>query len=126
MRGFSADGDEQRAFLVEQGSEVRSIAMRTGSCWVVLGAGSSALRELDLRLFDAEGAEVARDGEQGAIAIVRFCPAQNGTYYASLRAAGGSGLVAVRAFRGPTGLAFRVDDVLRAVGGEPESARDPE
>jgi len=121
-RGFASDGAEQRGFLVDQATEVRSIPMRTGSCWVILAAGSSALRELDLLVFDADGAEVARDGEQGAMAVVRFCPAQNGTYYASLRAAAGSGLYALRTFRGPTGLAFRVDDVVRAVGPTPAAA----
>ncbi|AKF06820.1 hypothetical protein DB32_003969 [Sandaracinus amylolyticus] len=114
-RGFTADGDATRGFLLEQATEVRSTSMRTGSCYVALGVGSSAMRELDLRVFDGDGAEVARDAEQGPIAALRFCPAQNGTYFVAVRASAGSGLYATRTFRGPTGIAFRVDDVLRAV-----------
>lgn len=124
-RGFAAEGPVWRAFLVEQGSDVRSIGMRTGSCYVVLAVGSSAMRELDLRVFDADGAEVARETEQGPVAALRFCPAQSGTYYAASRSAAGSGLYAASAFRGPTGLAFRVEDVLRAIAPAAPSERDP-
>jgi hypothetical protein len=83
------------------------------------------MRELDVRVFDGDGAEVARDGEQGPVALVRFCPAQNGTYYVASRAAAGSGLYATRAFRGPAGLPLRVDDVLRAVAPATPGRRDP-
>jgi hypothetical protein len=124
-RGFAPEASEWRGFVVEQGTEVRSFGMRTGNCYVVLAAGSAALREIDLRIFDGDGAEVARDGEQGSLAVIRHCPAQNGTYYLAVRAAVGSGLFAVREFRGPTGLPFRVDDVLRAVTPSgPERARE--
>jgi hypothetical protein len=130
-RGFSSEGEqggpvwgEWRGFLVEQGSDVRPFAMHTGSCYVVVGVASSALRELDLRVFGADGTEVARDAESGSVAVVRLCPAQNGSYYVAARASAGSGLFAVRGFRGPTGLAFRVEAVLRAVA--PISEREPE
>lgn len=125
-RGFSNEGEEWRGFLLEQGTQVRSMSMRTGSCYVVVGSGSSALRELDLRIFDGDGAEVARDAEQGSVAAMRFCPAESGTYFVAARAAAGSGLFAVRELRGPTGLAFRVEDVARAVTPATAPDRDPE
>ncbi|MDQ3036210.1 MAG: hypothetical protein M3Y87_27665 [Myxococcota bacterium] len=124
-RGFAAEGDAWRGFLIEQGTDVRPLPLRTGSCYVVVGVGSTALRELELRIFDGDGGEVARDGEQGPIAALRFCPAQNGTYYAVSRAAAGSGLYSAREFRGPTGLAFRMDDVLRAITPVTPAERDP-
>jgi hypothetical protein len=124
-RGFSEQGEEWRGFLVEQGTEVRALPMRAWSCHVVVGVGSAALRELDVRVYDADGAEVARDAEQGVIAALRFCPAQNGTYYVTARAVAGSGLFALRSMRGPTGLAFHVDDVMRAIAPMPPE-RDPE
>ena len=123
-RGFTPEGDVVRGFLLEQGNDVSAVPMRTGSCYVALAVGSAALRELDLRVFDGDGAEVAREAEQGSLALLRFCPAQNGTYFVSVRASAGSGLYAAHAFRGPTGLPFRVDDVLRAVA-PPPVERDP-
>jgi hypothetical protein len=125
-RGFAGEGEEWRGFLVEQATDVRSLGMRTGSCYVVVGAGSSALRELELRIFDGDGAEVAREAEPGSVAALHFCPAQNGTYFLAARAPAGSGLFAIRGFRGPTGLAFRVEDVLRAVGSVAAPDRVPE
>lgn len=124
-RGFATEGEAWRGFLLEQGTELSPAPLRTGSCYVVAAVGSSALRELDLRIFDGDGAEVARDGEQGSIAVARFCPAQNGTYYVASRAAAGSGLYSTRVFRGPTGLSLRVEDVLRAVAPAPPGPREP-
>jgi hypothetical protein len=123
-RGFTPEGAVARGFLLEQASEVSSVPMRSGSCYVALAVGSAALRELDLRVFDGDGAEVAREADQGSLAVLRFCPAQNGTYFVTVRASAGSGLYAAHAFRGPTGLSFRVDDVLRSVA-PPPVERDP-
>jgi hypothetical protein len=124
-RGFASERDPWRGFLLEQASDVRSVSMRTGNCYVIIGVGSTALRELELRMFDSDGAEVARDGEHGPIAAVRFCPAQNGTYFVASRASAGSGLYAARDFRGPTGLAFPLEDVLQAISPIPAAERDP-
>lgn len=123
-RGFASERDPWRGFLLEQASEVHPMPMRTGNCYVVIGVGSTAMRELELRVFDTDGAEVARDGEHGPIAALRFCPAQNGTYYVASRASAGSGIYAARDFRGPAGLAFPLEDVLQAIA--PTGAeRDP-
>jgi hypothetical protein len=120
-RGFASAGEPWRGFLVEHASEVREEAMRAGTCYVVLGAGSAAVRELNLRVFDSDGGAVVADSDGGALAALRFCPAQSGTYYVSVQAALGSGLFAVRMFRGPTGLEIRTDDLFREVTpGEPE------
>jgi len=119
-RGLARDGGDWRGFLVDTGSQTSEVSMRSGTCYVLIGAASSALRELDLRVFDSDGGEVARDANAGRRAGLRFCPAQSGTYYVAARAAIGSGLFAVRRFKGPTGLGVRVDDVFR--GAEPEAA----
>lgn len=114
-RGFATMDDAWRGFLVEQAAEVRERAMRSGTCYVVLAAGSAALRELNVRVFDSDGGEVVQDATDGPHAALRFCPAQSGVYYVSVRAAAGSGLIEVRTFRGPTGLDIRVDDLFREV-----------
>jgi hypothetical protein len=111
-RGFGPQGKAERGFLVDRDSAVVDAAMRAGNCYIVLGASSSALRELDLRVYDADGAEVARDDQTGGHAAVEFCPAQSGTYYVAARAAAGSGLYALRRYQGPTGLDVRIDDLF--------------
>jgi hypothetical protein len=114
-RGFAETEDAWRGFLVEHGSEVRELAMRTGTCWVVLAAASENIRELILRVFDSDGGAVVEDTANGPRAALRFCPSSSGTYYIAAQAAIGSGLFEVRTFRGPTGLEIRTDDLFRQV-----------
>ena len=118
-RGFSVLGEPWRGFLVDQAADVREQPMRAGTCYLVLGAASSALRELNLRVFDSDGGEVVQDAMDGPMAALRFCPAQSGTYFVAVRAAAGSGLFEVRTFRGPTGLEVRIDDLFRDAPAEP-------
>lgn len=120
-RGFATMDDAWRGFLVEHSVEVRERPMRSGTCYVALAAGSSAVRELNVRVYDSDGGEVVQDATDGPRAALRFCPSQSGTYYLTVRATAGSGLVEVRTFRGPTGLDIRVDDLFREVSPiEPE------
>ncbi len=114
-RGFAAYGDQWRGFLVDHASDVRELAMRSGTCHVVLAGASAEVRELNLRVFDSEGSEVVHDATSGPLAALRFCPHQSGTYYLAVQVSAGSGLFEVRAFRGPTGLDIRMDDVFREV-----------
>ncbi|HEY8431991.1 MAG TPA: hypothetical protein VIL20_26620 [Sandaracinaceae bacterium] len=114
-RGFAGIGEEWRGFLVDHASDVRELPMRSGTCYVLLGAGSSAMRELNLRVFDSDGAEIVQDATNGPLAALHFCPSQSGTYYVAVHASAGSGLFEVRTFRGPTGLEVRIDDIFREV-----------
>lgn len=117
-RGFSPEGDEWRGFLVDQGSEVTETTLRAGSCYVVIAAGSGSLQELDVRLFDSDGAEVAQDAHAGPRAALRYCPPHGGTHYVATLATAGAGLFGARRYAGPTGLDVRVDDLFRGAGAE--------
>ncbi len=112
-RGFSGDGDEWRGFLVEQGSAADEAQLRADTCYVIVAAGSEALRELDLRLYDSDGTEVARDTQNGPGAALHYCPPHAGTHYTAALATAGTGLFAVRRYAGPTGLDIRLDDLFR-------------
>jgi len=112
-RGFASSGDEWRGFLVEQGSAADEASLRGGTCYVLLGAGSEALRELDLRIFDSDGSEVSQDAQQGPGAALHYCPPHAGTYYIAALATAGTGLFAVRRYEGPTGIDMRLDDLFR-------------
>jgi hypothetical protein len=112
-RGFAPSGDELRGFVLSGASLVRAEPLRSGSCYVAIGAGSAALASLELTLHDSEGAPVAEAPRtSGARPALRFCPPQSGTFYVAARAARGSGIVALRLFEGPGGLEVRVDDVF--------------
>lgn len=111
-RGYAAKGETWRGFLVQQDAVVRELPLRSGACTVLLGTASPGLRELDLHVFDADGAEVAGDDLTGPHAALRYCPTQSGTYYLVARSRTGNGLFAARRFAGPTGLVVRVDDLF--------------
>jgi len=111
-RGFTAEGEEWRGFLVDQGTEVNEAPMHAGNCYAVLAAGSDALAELVLRVFDSDGAEVAVDASSGPHAALRYCPAHTGTYYVAALATDGTGLFAIRRYSGPPGLEVRLDDLF--------------
>lgn len=123
-RGFARDGEAWRGFVVGQSAQVSDVAMSAGTCHVVVAAGSSALRELDVHVFDADGSNLAQDASTGGRAVVRFCPSQSGTYYVAVRATAGSGLFGAVRYTGPTGLDIRLDDVFPAAAA-PEPARAP-
>lgn len=121
-RGFAEMGTPRRGFLVEQAADVSEQAMRAGTCYVLLAAASTAMRELTIRVFDSDGGEVVQDTTTGPRAALRYCPAQSGTHFATAEASAGTGLFELRWFRGPTGLEIRIDDLFRTAP-EPREAR---
>lgn len=119
-RGFTQEGSDHRGFVVERGPVVVEMPLRSGSCYLLVAAGSEAVRELDVALHAGDGTEVARDDATGALAALHHCPPQSGTFYASVQATAGNGLFALRVLRGPNGLDVRPEDIVRAA--EPERA----
>jgi hypothetical protein len=117
-RGFTQEGTDHRGFVVERGPVVVEMPLRSGSCYLLVAAGSEAVRELDVALHAGDGTEVARDDATGALAALHHCPPQSGTFYASVQATAGNGLFALRVLRGPNGLDVRPEDIVRAA--EPE------
>lgn len=118
-RGFSPEGDDIfRGFALEGSVQVDEVTLGAGSCYAVLAAGSTGVRELDLALFLADGTEGARDATTGRTAALLYCPVHAGTYYLTLRASAGSGLFGVRVAHGPTGLDVTAADLLPPVPSE--------
>jgi hypothetical protein len=117
-RGFTQEGADHRGFVVERGPVVVEMPLRSGSCYLLVAAGSEAVRELEVALHAGDGTEVARDDAAGPLAALHHCPPQSGTFYASVQATAGNGLFALRVLRGPNGLDVRPEDIVRAA--EPE------
>lgn len=107
-RGFHDDeGAALRGFLVDRGSATDAESLRSGNCYVIVAVASSAVRSLEVALYDSDGAAVARSGLTPAL---HYCPPTSGTYFVAARATG-SGLFALRVFEGPTGIDVRLDDL---------------
>ena len=131
-RGFQELGEPWRGFLVDRGSDVDQVSLRSGSCYVVLGVASEAVRSLELALYDSDGAEVdrqvaARDAERAELgaSALHYCPPRSGTYFVAVRSVG-SGLFAVRRFEGPTGLDVRLEGLLLRREGTAPKNGEPE
>lgn len=124
-RGFTEDGSVVRAFVVEHAAHIAEASMRTSACYVIAGASSSALTAMSLSVYDGDGLEVATAADPSSRVALRYCPAQSGTYYVSARAVRGSGLVTLRRFRGPTGIAVRTDDLFGRANAEPRQPSTP-
>ena len=107
-RGFTLQGDPWRGFLVDRGTSVKEVSLRSGVCYAVVAVGSAALERIDVTVYDSDGAETARSGPQ--VSALRVCPPQSGIYFVAMRASG-SGLFAARRFQGPAGLDIRLDDL---------------
>lgn len=117
-RGFSAEDDTYRGFVLEGSVEVREVTMAAGSCYAMLGAGSTGVRRLDLTLYLADGSEAARGEGHGRVGALLYCPVHAGTYYVAVRAAAGTGLYGLRLAHGPTGLDVTAADLV------PEAAEE--
>jgi hypothetical protein len=117
-RGFTEEGPDRRGFLVERGPDVIEVQLRSGSCYLLVSAGSEAIRELDVTLHAGDGAEIVRDDATGRLAALHHCPPQSGTFYVSVQATAGNGLFALRVLRGPNGLDVRTEDIIRAADPE--------
>lgn len=114
-RGFVHESSEVRGFLVEGVHRVDGVSLRSGSCYLVVVTATPSVRELELVLFDGDGAEISRDHAQGPHAVLEHCPTSSGTYFAALRATAGHGLFAEATFRGPTGLPVHASDLLEGL-----------
>lgn len=92
-----------RGFLAHNADEVQATRLKMGACEMFIVVGSSALRAVDVRIYDSEGERVAEAGAMQQVALP-FCPEHSGTYFVAVGVADGAGLFAARQFRGPTGL----------------------
>jgi hypothetical protein len=72
-----------------------------GHCYVVLGAGVPSVAELDLRVVDAFGTELAVDAERDAFPRARFCTLAPTRVCVTVRMFRGYGPFGLQVFGGP-------------------------
>lgn len=97
----TAINDVVRGELTTSLSRDFEVAAEAGHCYVVLAAGVPSVRELDLKVFDALGNELARDAERDAFPRARFCPTIAGRFRVNVRMFQGYGPYGVQVFQVP-------------------------
>ncbi len=125
-RGATSRGEEARGFLAPRATHVADLSLASDECEVVLASATPALRDLELRAYDSDGNEIARDEAQGPNACLELCASHAGTFYVVARAASGTGLFAARRLLAPTGVDVRCNDVFDTTEADREPAPLPE
>jgi hypothetical protein len=98
-RGFQPVQTPLRVPLAAQ-QHIRSpLAVEPGECYTAAGFALDGLHDVNLRVLDDEGVEVARDASQEEDASAQFCAERRAEYAAELSGAGGEGAALLLLFR---------------------------
>ncbi len=102
-RGYGEELGLARHLVLEDRGVALPLDLEVGRCATFLALGGGTLRELDLILYDGEGAEIAADSVSGEGGLVHVCPqAESGVtrrpFYLVLDARAGAGAVLVGQF----------------------------
>jgi hypothetical protein len=95
--GYRRTRDDLSGSLAQGRAEARDVDLAAGACYALVAAGDGGVRDLDLRLVDRQGAEIARDMATDPRALLRVCPGASGTFRLEVRMFDGNGRWAVRA-----------------------------
>jgi len=117
-RGYGDSESATRVFLPEGEGRGFALDLPTDRCTTMIAIGGGRMRELDARLFDGEGAELAQDAIDGEGALLHVCPeGAAGTlpHYLELRAERGAGAVVIGAFHSPHGAGEGFGDLFDEV-----------
>lgn len=102
-RGFAMLGEPTIERLSDRGTARMNVQLSSERCYVAIARGGQGIEDLDLYLFDGNGAEVGRELSHGAEASIEHCPSESAPYVLLARAYRGSGAVGLGAFAGPRG-----------------------
>ena len=100
-RGFDPVG-EPEAFPLAPDQRVRvPLPAEAAHCYTAAAFSDERLEDVDLRVFDDLGREVARDVSPRADAAVQFCTPRDGDYAVEVHARRGAGEASLAMFSGP-------------------------
>lgn len=103
-RGYESFGDAQRGRLAEGEQRDFPLQLEGGKCYAILAVGDSGVRDLDLRLDDANGRLVDRDVDTDSRPIVRVCPERTGRFVMHVSMFRGEGNFVYQPYRWPRGV----------------------
>lgn len=108
-RGYRERRRLQRRFVLQSEGVAVPTDLPTGVCTTFVALGGGGVRELELTLYDGDGAHVAVDAAEGEGGLVHVCPPggaeapRTRPYYLVLRAPKGSGAVVTSVFESEPG-----------------------
>lgn len=101
--GLSQSGSISEGSLPE-GAEARvTTSLTAGTCYTILGLGTSGASNVDVVVLDASGNEVAHDTSADSHAAVQYCPTYAGDYTVAVRMVRGSGGYILSSWSGGSG-----------------------
>jgi hypothetical protein len=98
-RGFAAVQSPLRVPLVADQRVRAALSVEPGACYTAAGFALDGLENVDLRVLDEEGVEVARDASQEEDASTQFCTDRGAEYAAELHGVSGKGSALLLLFR---------------------------
>ncbi len=124
-RGFVPQGATTLGTLAEGEALQRTELLAVDHCYAVVAAASDGLTDVDLFVYDAHGAEVARDIGQDAAPALHVCPLEGGSHTVEVRAFSGAGGVALAVLSGPAEPRGLGVDGAPALSGEDTAHGEP-
>jgi len=103
-RGFEPLEAPVRVPLVQDQRMRVALPVEPGQCYTAAGFALAGVQNVDLRVLDDEGAEVARDESQEEDASAQFCATRKAEYAAELYGARAAGAALLLFFRGDAAL----------------------
>lgn len=88
--GYNLKGSKGE-YLSQNGYRTYSVYLYSGNQYVILGAGSDSVRDLDVQVYDRNWTLIASDNDSSKISIVKFYPPRTGSYHIRTKMYSGSG-----------------------------------
>jgi hypothetical protein len=100
-RGLAVRGEASFHVLGEGSSARRTESLSSDRCYTIAVASTDALTDVDLFVYDAQGAEIARDLGHDAVPALQVCPIEAGPHTFEARAFAGAGGLGLQVFEEP-------------------------
>jgi hypothetical protein len=89
--GYCRPYARSKGFLSEGGSYTINTTLYKGYDYVIIGAGDSSVKDLDLEIYDENWNLINRDTERDALPVVKSSPRWNGRFHIRVKMYEGSG-----------------------------------
>ncbi|MGF1466881.1 MAG: hypothetical protein ACFCGT_12180 [Sandaracinaceae bacterium] len=102
--GLAQTGEISEGALGEGEVARVTASFREGVCYTVVAIGGSGARDVNVRISDDAGTELAADRNRDGQAAAQFCPARSGDYQVAVEMASGSGSYVMSTWSGVPAL----------------------
>ena len=99
--GLVQAGPISEGSLPEGQVERIDVQLEAGHCYAVLGLGHDGVTDIDVRVLESGGDEIARDATRDAQAVAQACPARSGPHQIVVGMVSGEGGYSLAAWTAP-------------------------